>query len=245
MRDFFLCLGGSATTDGGCGMAAALGVQFLDDHDNSFVPSGATLGIISRIDMGGIDERVLASDFTVMCDVNNPLYGPSGAAHVYAPQKGADNAQVHILDLGLRHLSKVFLQTFGTDYAHIPGSGAAGGLGFGCMAFLKAKLESGIDAILRLSDFKKHLADADLIITGEGKLDDQSFSGKVLSGILRNAGDVPVVSICGVCDVEESKLDEHGLIVFQTSEGISAAESLENPEKYLKIAVARALTACL
>ena len=237
LRDFFLCIGGSATTDGGCGMAAALGVKFLDSRGDCFVPCGATLERVSRIDMSGIDKRVLASDFTVMCDVDNPLYGPSGAAYIYAPQKGADPAQVQALDRGLRHLGDVFAQTFGSDYANIPGAGAAGGLGFGCMAMLNARLESGIDAILDLCEFDKHLAGSDLIITGEGRLDAQSFSGKVLSGILRRAGDVPVVSICGACDAEESLLNllrEHGLTFFEASKGISVEESLRNPEKYLK-----------
>ena len=241
LRDFFLCLGGSATTDGGCGMAAALGVEFLDNSGKSFVPNGATLKDIAHMDISGIDKRVQASSFTVLCDVDNPLFGSNGAAYVYGPQKGADPTQVHTLDLGLRHLSSIALKVLGNDYAHIPGDGAAGGLGFGCMAFLQAHQVSGINAILELSSFKKHLPGADLIITGEGKLDSQSFSGKALSGILQSAGPVPVISICGVCNAEESLLRSHNLIVFETSEGVSAKESLNNPEKYLRLAIKRAM----
>lgn len=241
LRDFFLCLGGSATTDGGCGMAAALGVKFLDASGACFIPCGATLQHIARIDISDIDRRVRDSNFTVMCDVDNPLYGPDGAAFVYGPQKGAEAAQIQALDLGLRRVSKVFLRTFGHDYAPVLGAGAAGGLGFGCLAFLDARLESGIDAVLELCDFKECLKDTDLIITGEGKLDQQSFSGKALSGILRAAGTIPVVSICGACDAEECQLRAHNLTVFETSEGISIEESMKRPEKYLRRAVSKAL----
>ncbi|MCL2632863.1 MAG: glycerate kinase, partial [Coriobacteriia bacterium] len=241
LRDFYLCIGGSATTDGGCGMAAALGIRFLDEQGSCFVPSGATLEQIAHIDMDDLDERVQASDFTVMCDTDIPLYGRGGAAYVYGPQKGADSAQVSLLDRGLRSMSDVFLRTFDSDYAFRHGAGAAGGLGFGCLAFLKARLVSGIDAILELCDFEKHLADTDLIITGEGKLDAQSFSGKALSGILRHANGVPVVSICGICDAPESLLRKHKLAVYETSEGVSIEESLENPEEYLRRAVDKAL----
>ncbi|MCL2654700.1 MAG: glycerate kinase [Coriobacteriia bacterium] len=242
LRDFFLCLGGSATTDAGCGMAAALGATFLDENGTSFIPCGATLQQVARIDMSSLDQRVQGSNFTVMCDVENPLYGPCGAACVYGPQKGANPTQVRALDRGLRHIAEVFLQMFGHDYACVPGAGAAGGLGFGCQAFLNARLESGIDAILELCDFKKHLEGADLIITGEGQLDDQSLSGKALSGILRAAGNVPVISICGICDAPTSLLREHHLIVFETSKGISAKESMEHPEEHLSRTTAKALS---
>ena len=242
-RDFTLCIGGSATTDGGCGMAAALGAVFLDDSGNSFVPCGGTLNRIARIDLSGIDKRIAASSFTVMCDVDNPLFGTNGAAYVYSPQKGADPEQVIFLDRGLRHLGTVLVEHFGKDFTNTPGAGAAGGLGAGCMAFLGANLMSGIDAILKLCDFKKLLAQTDLIITGEGKLDSQSFSGKVLSGILRNSGNVPVWSICGVCECDRELLQGYNLRVFETSESASIEESLGDPEKFLRIAARRAIKA--
>jgi glycerate kinase len=122
-----------------------------------------------------------------------------------------------------------------------PGAGAAGGLGAGCMAFLNASLKSGIDAILELYDFKTQLNGADFVITGEGKLDSQSFQGKVLSGILRESGDVPVIVICGVCDCDRAILEEKGITVFEASEGVTIKESMEQPEKYLRLAAQKAM----
>lgn len=241
LRDFLLCIGGSASTDGGCGMAAALGVKFYDAEGNHFVPSGATLKDIVRVDMSGIDGRVQESTFVVMCDVTNPLYGASGAAYVYAPQKGATAEEVHQLDAGLRHLDEVCRRTFGSSYANVSGAGAAGGLGFGCMVMLQADLKSGIDAILDLCDFKKHLVGADLIITGEGKLDSQSFSGKVLSGILQNREGVPVLSLCGVCDVEEDLLRKYDLVVFEMSKDAPLDQCLAHPEEHLRRITRKAL----
>ena len=241
--DAVLCIGGSATTDGGAGMAAALGVRFFDAEGGSFIPCGATLGKIARIDMTGIDSRVADCKFIVMCDVENPLYGTNGAAYIYGPQKGATPEQVIELDAGLRHLAEVLSESFGKEFAETPGAGAAGGLGAGCMVFLGAKLMSGIDTILKLSGFREHLAGADLVITGEGKLDAQSFSGKVLSGIeiLCNAKNVPVWSICGVCEYDKELLRSRGIVVFETSEGISIEESMSHPEKYLRSAAGKAV----
>ena len=240
-KNFVLCIGGSATTDGGCGMAAALGTQFADIQDAKFTPCGGTLAKIARIDMSGIDRRIKECKFIVMCDVDNPLYGPRGAAFVYGPQKGADPGQVIALDGGLRHFGAVLFERFGIDYANTPGAGAAGGLGAGCLAFLDASIVKGSEAILNLCGFERHLIDADLIITGEGKLDTQSFSGKVLSGILLQAGSVPVYSICGTCECEESLLQKHGVRVFETSEGISIEESIAEPAKYIKAAARKAI----
>jgi len=246
-RDFILCIGGSATTDGGCGMAAALGARFLDRNGESFVPCGETLCDILEIDTDDIDTRIAKSRFTVMCDVENPLFGPDGAAHVYAPQKGADPEQVLILDRGLRHYGGLLEEKFGKEpalrsqFVEIPGAGAAGGLGAGCMAFLGANLMSGIDAILKLCDFEKHRADASLIITGEGKLDSQSFQGKVLSGLLQRANGIPVWSICGICDCDEAVLKKYDIKVFEMSKGITVEESMREPEKYLRAAARRAI----
>jgi len=244
VNDFMLCIGGSATTDGGCGMASALGIRFLDELGNRFIPCGETLKMIKNIDITGSIDRIknLAnSRFTVMCDVDNPLFGERGAAYVYSPQKGANPAQVKILDEGLRHYSAVLTKKFGTDFSDIPGAGAAGGLGAGCVAFLGAKLKSGIEAILKLNDFENQVADADLIITGEGKLDSQSFQGKVLSGLIQNAKGVPVWSICGFCDANEAQLRESNLIVFETSEDITVEESIKESSKYLRLAAKKAM----
>ena len=240
VRAFTLCIGGSATTDGGCGMAAALGLHFTDSKGVAFVPCGGTLTKIARMDFHGLDIRVAQSEFTVMCDVDNPLFGPYGAAHIYGPQKGATNEQVLALDEGLRHLGSLF-GLLGFDCANIPGTGAAGGLGAGCIVFLGAKLVNGSEAILKLCGFKKHITDADLIITGEGKLDMQSFNGKVLSGIIREAEDIPVYSICGVCECDSELLKKHRISVFETSEGISLEQSMDFPEKHIRNAARKAM----
>jgi len=240
-RKFKLCIGGSATTDGGSGMAAALGVKFLDKSGNCFVPCGETLCDISEIDTSGIDKRIADSEFTIMCDVENPLFGENGAAYIYGPQKGASKEQIIILDAGLRRYGTALQAQLGKNLDTIPGAGAAGGLGAGCIAFLGAKLQSGIDAILELYSFTEHISDTDLIITGEGKLDSQSFQGKVISGILRNAEAVPVWSICGICDCDSEFLRKKNVTAFETSEGITIEESLKAPAKHLKRTAQKAL----
>ena len=241
INDLILCIGGSATTDGGCGMAAALGVKFTDKQGSSFIPCGETLSEIADIDMSGLDERIKNCTFTVMCDVDNPLYGPNGAAYIFGPQKGANPEQVRILDAGLRSYGAVLKERFGRTFSEVSGAGAAGGLGAGCMAFLGATLKSGIDTLLELYNFKELCRDANLVITGEGKLDAQSFQGKVLSGIIRAAGNTPVWSICGTNDCDSAILREKKIIVFQASEGISIEESMNDPVKYLKLAAKRAM----
>jgi len=242
-RNFTLCIGGSATTDGGCGMASALGVKFLDEKGNVFIPCGETLNKIVQFDTSNIDKRISECNFTVMCDVDNPLFGERGAAYIYGPQKGATPEQVLELDKGLRHYGEILSGHFGSTFCNIPGAGAAGGLGAGCMAFLKASLISGIDAILELCNFSEHVKDTDLVITGEGKLDEQSLQGKVLSGLMKKANGVPIWSICGVSDLDKTLLSESGMKFFEASEGVSVEESMSSPEKYLKIAVNKAIMA--
>lgn len=146
-------LGGSATNDGGCGMAAALGVRFYNGRGGAFVPVGGTLRDIARIDCSGIDKRLAGVQIAAMCDIENPLYGPKGAAYVFGPQKGADAAAVAALDAGLRHLAAVAARDLGTGCAGDPGAGAAGGLGFGMRAFLGAELKNGIETALDAAGF--------------------------------------------------------------------------------------------
>jgi len=247
--NFNLCIGGSATTDGGCGMAAALGVKFLNKHGDEFIPCGETLIDIAGIDTTALDKRIAECNFTVMCDVDNPLCGIDGAAYVYGPQKGANPDQIVILDAGLRHYGAVLKKHFGKDFADIPGAGGAGGLGTGCLAFLNAEIQSGINAILNIYDFKKQCKDADLVITGEGKLDAQSFQGKVLSGILRESGNVPVWSICGVCDFNAEELKEKSVtatrsepvVVFEICEIACVESCLKEPAKHLRATIYKAL----
>lgn len=198
-RKILLGLGGSATNDGGCGCAAALGVRFYDADGQSFVPVGDTLGRIARIDTAKADELLRSVEITVMCDVTNPLYGPTGAAYVFAPQKGADAEKVKSLDAGLRHFGDVIRSQLGIDVSRMPGAGAAGGMGAGCVALLGGTIQSGIDAVLDVTGFDRQLEGADLVITGEGRIDSQSADGKVISGVARRtrAKGVPLIAIAG------------------------------------------------
>lgn len=198
-RKILLGLGGSATNDGGCGCAAALGIRFYDADWQSFVPVGDTLGRIARIDTAKADELLRSVEIMVMCDVTNPLYGPTGAAYVFAPQKGADAEKVKSLDAGLRHFGDVIRSQLGIDVSRMPGAGAAGGMGAGCVALLGGTIQSGIDAVLDVTGFDRQLEGADLVITGEGRIDSQSADGKVVSGVARRtrAKGVPLIAIAG------------------------------------------------
>ena len=199
-----LALGGSATNDGGCGAAAAAGVRFLDENGAAFVPVGATLKDIAHIDLTGLDEAVRCTPFTTMCDIDNPLCGPAGASAMFGPQKGADPAMVRRLDAGLRHLAEVLLRCTGRDVLTLPGGGAAGGFGAGAAVFFNSPLRMGIEAVLELTDFDAKAADADLIITGEGRLDSQSLRGKVVIGVARRAKalGIPVAALVGASETD-------------------------------------------
>lgn len=193
-----LAIGGSATNDGGVGMASALGWRFLDTAGQEIRPMGGTLHRIARI--VAPDGPNTFKQVEVICDVTNPLLGTTGAAQVYGPQKGADAAAVTALDAGLQHLEQLVEWQLGRPgLAHTPGAGAAGGLGFGAMAFLDATLRRGIDLVLDLTHFDVALAGADLVITGEGQLDGQTLHGKLIHGICQRAAPfgVPVVALCG------------------------------------------------
>ena len=195
-RRIILGLGGSATNDGGCGAAAALGARFLDEQGNAFLPTGGNLDRIARIDLGG--QRPLP-EITVMCDIDNPLCGPTGASAVFGPQKGADPEMVRRLDGNLRHLAEVIRRDLGAEILDLPGAGAAGGMGGGAAAFWNGKLQMGIETVLDTVDFDEIVRGARLVITGEGCLDGQSLRGKVVSGVAaraRRAG-VPVVALVG------------------------------------------------
>ena len=191
-----LGLGGSATNDCGFGMASALGYKFADENGNTFIPTGETLHKVKHITK---TENAINIPVTAACDVENPLYGENGAAYVFAPQKGADEAMVKRLDKGLRHAADIISRCLNVSVSDIKGSGAAGGMGAGALAFLNAELKKGIDILLDAADFDRKAADADLIITGEGRLDSQSVNGKVISGIAKRAAKYgkPVIAICG------------------------------------------------
>ena len=198
-RRIVLGLGGSATNDGGCGCAAALGVRFTDAGGTSFVPVGATLDRIAHIDASAVRERLHGVRMIAMCDITNPMHGHSGAACIFAPQKGADEAAVRELDRQLRALDETFRRELNASVAMLPGAGAAGAFGAGCVALLGAELRRGIEVVLDVVGFDALLADADLVITGEGRIDAQSTHGKVVGGVARraHARGVPVFAIVG------------------------------------------------
>ena len=208
-----LGLGGSCTNDGGAGAAAALGAKFTRADGAAFVPSGGTLGEIAALDVSPVAQALQGMELTAMCDIDNPLYGDAGAAAVFAPQKGADAAMVARLDAGLRHLGQVAARCLGRDFSHLPGAGAAGGLGFGMAAFCGAQLRMGIDAVLDAVGFDSLLPGTDVVFTGEGKIDSQSARGKVVSGVAarcRKAG-VPVVAVVGQIGQGFEEMYQQGL----------------------------------
>ncbi|MDR1573784.1 MAG: glycerate kinase [Clostridiales Family XIII bacterium] len=192
-------LGGSATNDGGCGAACAAGVRFLNGAGESFIPTGGTLCAIARIDMTGRVKAVGDVKIVAVCDVTNPMCGPQGASYVYGPQKGASPETVRLLDEGLRHLSECIKRDLGADCLDCPGSGAAGAMGAGMCAFFGAELEMGIETVLDALNFDSELEDADLVLTGEGKLDEQSLRGKAVIGAARRAKrkGVPTIAVVG------------------------------------------------
>lgn len=208
-----LGLGGSCTNDGGAGAAAALGAKFTRADGAAFIPTGGTLGEIAALDVSPVAQALQGMELTAMCDIDNPLYGEAGAAAVFAPQKGADAAMVARLDAGLRHLGQVSARCLGRDFSHLPGAGAAGGLGFGMAAFCGAQLRMGIDAVLDAVGFDSLLPGTDMVFTGEGKIDSQSARGKVVSGVAarcRKAG-VPVVAVVGQIGQGFEEMYQQGL----------------------------------
>jgi glycerate kinase len=189
-RKIIMGLGGSATNDFAAGAAAALGVRFIDRDGNGFMPVGATLSRISRIDKSGLLPELGKMKICAMCDVDNPLFGPKGAAYVFAPQKGADGEMVEYLDNQLRYMSEIVTRELGVDISSMPGAGAAGGMGGGMVAFFNSSLMSGIEVVLDTVGFDDLLEGADLAISGEGKLDVQSLRGKVVIGVARRTKNI-------------------------------------------------------
>jgi len=206
-RNFIIGIGGSATNDAGLGMLQALGLRLLNSQGNVLdIASGETLSEIANIDTDPMHPALKESSFTVACDVQNPFFGPQGAAMVFAPQKGATPQMIEQLDKGLQHIARLIEQKTGKDISNTPGAGAAGGMG-GCMlAFLHAKLKPGIQLLLETIDFNHVITNADLIITGEGKADRQTLMGKVPYGVLKEAKkqDIPTALIAGI--VEDKQL---------------------------------------
>ena len=194
-----LGLGGSATNDGGAGMLQALGVRLLDAEGAELAPGGAALAHLQQVDLSGLDPRLAKVEVQVAADVDNPLCGPRGASAVFGPQKGANPAQVAVLDAALGHYAAKVAQVLGEDHAKFPGVGAAGGVGFAARALLKASFRPGIELVADVAGLAEAVADADLVITGEGRLDQQSLHGKTPIGVARvaQAAGVPVIALAG------------------------------------------------
>ena len=251
-RRFIIGIGGSATNDGGTGMLEALGFRFMDicGRDIKGLCGGRTAEV-ARIDDSEVPKQLLESEFIVACDVTAPFCGPGGAADVYARQKGARTQEmITTLEAGMESLNEVIKATYGIDLKGIPGSGAAGGLGGAFVACLKGRLERGIDLVLDTIGFESIIKDADLIITGEGKIDNQTSQGKVVSGIVSRAkaSGVPVIAIAGISELTESQIQESGLTgVFpigprpQNESDLANAMRPEVASKRISETVAKAL----
>ncbi len=205
-----LGIGGSATNDGGAGLAAALGFRFFDKDEKEISPTGGNLSDIQRVDSFNVHPKLADTKVIVACDVTNPLYGKTGAAHIYGPQKGASPEQIELLDKGLRHLAEIATETFGRDVSQTPGAGAAGGVGAGALWFLNATLESGAAIVFAQTHLDEQISNADLVITGEGKMDEQTLSGKLVLGVADRCAryKVPLVAICGTLALSAEQLKE-------------------------------------
>ena len=262
-KHIILGLGGSSTNDAGCGCAAALGAVFYDADGNQFIPAGGTLSDIVRIDTTALRQHLQGISITAMCDITNPMYGEHGAAYVFGPQKGADNNAILKLDEGLRHVAGIFdslmLSSIGSadnaDYASsdsannilnadihsissLPGSGAAGAYGAGVVALMDGRLHSGIDTLLDMCSFDQLLEDADMVITGEGRIDSQSIDGKALSGIAHRVSDhnrsmnehTRLIAFCGQISDKDTVISqmEFDDIICINPAGEDAAYSMEH-----------------
>ncbi len=231
-------IGGSATNDGGAGMAQALGVRLLRKDGTDIGRGGASLLDLHQIDISWLDRRVRKTRFVVASDVTNPLCGPKGASAIYGPQKGATPADVELLDRALRHYGILLERDVGIDIMEKPGSGAAGGMGAGCIAFLNARIQSGIEFVLNQLLFDERAAGASLIITGEGKIDEQTTFGKAITGVIKRAKSlgVPVVAVAGTVDGDRVKLQQTlGLrkLYSLSTEQITAQEAIQSAKELL------------
>lgn len=216
VKKIIIGIGGSATNDAGIGAAQALGVKFYDKNKNILGGCGKDLLDIEGICMDSLNPLVKGAEIFVACDVDNPLYGPGGAAYVYGPQKGADAETVERLDCGLRNFARVVKRDLKVDVSNLKGAGAAGGLGAGLVAFLNAKLKRGTDIVIQVTHLEDKIKDADLIITGEGAMDNQTFYGKSAYGVamLAKRYGIPVITINGSVNIDYSKIEKQKQDLF-------------------------------
>jgi glycerate kinase len=231
-RRFIIGMGGSATVDGGAGALMALGIRFLDAKGQAIEQGGGSLEKIASIDASQLDSRWKDCEILIASDVQNPLLGAEGAAAVFGPQKGASPEDVNTLERNLSHFAEKLAQT-GREIRHLAGTGAAGGLAAGLLAFLDGRIESGIDLLLEYNHFEQHLGEIDLIITGEGQMDEQSLYGKGAIGLARIAKErgIPVIALVGGLNIADTLLHEAG---------ITAAFSIVNKPMDLEKALANA-----
>jgi glycerate kinase len=213
VRRLIIGIGGSATNDGGAGMAKALGAHFLDESGRELPPGGGALSHLAHVDVSHLDPRVAQVQVEVASDVNNPLCGPTGASHVYGPQKGADPQMVHELDAALDRYAQVLKQDVGKDVRDVPGAGAAGGLGAGLMAFLDARLRSGVEIIFQAIGLDDKLTGADLVFTGEGRMDSQDIYGKAPMAVVERAHrlGIPTIAVVGSTSRDYRVVYDRGL----------------------------------
>lgn len=246
-KKMIIGIGGSATNDGGAGALMALGASFQNAKGEKLALGGGALTELSKIDLSGLDKRLLSIEITVACDVTNPLTGKTGASYIYGPQKGATPEMVETLDQALGHFANLSANVLGEDFSNCPGAGAAGGIGFALMAYCKAKFAAGIDIVLDVCGFDKELADADLVITGEGRIDGQSVCGKVLYGIGMRAKEkgVPVFAFGGAVLPDSEALLDCGIsAMFSTANGPMTLEyAMEHTDILVKQSVKNAMRA--
>jgi glycerate kinase len=248
-RRLIIGLGGSATNDGGAGMAAALGVRFLDAEDHELPPGGLALARLERIDASGLDQRLRECEVIAATDVTNRLCGPDGASLMYGPQKGASQEGARELDAALRHYGKIVERDLAVQVLDVPGAGAAGGLGAGLIAFLRARIEPGVEVVARTVRLRERLRGADLVRTGEGRLDGQTGYGKTVAGVARIAREegVPVIVVAGSLGLgweRVLKLGVEGVEPIVPRSG-TLEEAMARPAEMLATTAARAVNGWL
>lgn len=246
-RRLWVGIGGSATNDAGLGALRELGVRFLGEKNEELSGCGRDLGRVRAIDASGLDARLAACEVLVMCDVDNPLCGPRGATRVFAPQKGADARMVDELERGMRSYARVLDASVGRAVSRRPGSGAAGGLGSALMAFAGARVRPGIDCVLDLAGFDDIARDADLVVTGEGRLDAQTAAGKAVCGVCAHATALGVraAAVVGMCDATADETRDLGLVRVEACVGPDAdpERAMAQAESNLRAAARRLFSA--
>ena len=239
VNHLILGIGGSATNDAGMGMCQALGIQFLDEEGNSLGYGGGELDKLAKIDLTNLDPRLANVTLEVACDVTNPLCGPTGASHVFGPQKGATPEMITRLDANLAHFADVVLEQLGVDVKNIPGAGAAGGLGAALYGLLNATMKPGIDIVIEATQLEQAIQGADVVITGEGRIDSQTIHGKTPSGVAKvcKAANIPVIGIAGCLSPDCAVVHDYGIdAVFDVVPGATDLQSaLENASSNLEL----------